>query len=135
MRTTDPVKVQTALDYLSKGSADPIEWLADPVNIALENEHGDLALFEYGIPGKQVYSGHYYFQSRGRQAIKAARDFLDELFNTCYNVNILMGLVPLDNRASRWITRQIGFTSYGHEALGEREYELFILTKKEFNNG
>lgn len=135
MRTTDVTKVTEAINFIGHGIVDPKEWLANPTNIALENEYGDIALFEYGLPNKQIYSGHYYFKSRGRQAIQSARDFLDELFNSCYNISIVLGLIPIQNRAARWITRQLGFTSYGLETLHDKEYELFILTKKEFNNG
>jgi len=136
LRIWDKVKVQAAFDGLLKeqGKVDAAEWLANPANIVLENDRGDLALFEYGFPTQKIYSGHYFFKSRGREAITAGRDFLDELFNSCYNISILMGLVPKDHRAARWITRQLGFTSYGKEEIAGKEYELFILTKKEFNN-
>lgn len=137
MRTWDATKIATAIDYLSKDtkSIDAIEWLSNPVNIALENKHGDIVLFEYGLLEHKVYSGHYFFKSRGRQAIQSARDFLDEIFNSCYNISILMGFTPLKHKAARWLTRQVGFTSYGIEEVHGKEYELFILTKKEFNNG
>lgn len=135
MRTWNALKIAPAIGFLSKDTADPIEWLADPVNIALENEQGDLALFEYGLPQKKIYSGHYFFKSRGKQAIVTARAFLDELFNSCYNIHVLMGLVPIENRAARWMSRRIGFTSHGNEEINGNEYELFILTKKEFNCG
>ena len=84
---------------------------------------------------KHIYSGHYYFKSRGRQAITAGKGFLDELFNTCYNIDVVMGMVPIGHKAARWMSRQLGFTSHGVEELRDKHYELFILTKKEFNNG
>lgn len=136
MRIWDAVKIDYAMNCLVDDNlVDPIEWLADPVNIALENDLGDIALFEYGLPHHKVYSGHYIFKSRGRKAIEAARLFLDEIFNSCYNINIVMGLTPVEYKAARWLTRQIGFTSYGIEELHNKDYELFILTKKEFENG
>lgn len=113
---------------------DPIDWLSNPINICFENDLGDIALFELAFQNKPFYSGHYYFKSRGREAINSAKGFLDELFNTCYNIDTLMGFVPLRRKAARWITRQIGFTSYGTEEIHDEEYEMFILTKKEFNN-
>lgn len=136
MRTWDAVKIAAAIKHFLKTEEkiDPIEWLSNPVNIALENEHGDLAVFEYGFPTKRIYSGHYFFRSRGKQAIKSGIDFLDELFNSCYNINILMGLVPIEHLAAKWMTRRLGFTSHGLEEIGGKEFELFILTKKEFNN-
>lgn len=134
MRIWDAVKIADAIAVIG-GQIDPIEWLANPTNIVLENEEGDLALFEYGLPNRKIYSGHYIFRSRGRQAISRARDFLDEIFNSCYNIPIMIGLVPVEHKAARWLTRRVGFTSYGIEEIHNKEYELFILTQKEFNNG
>lgn len=137
MRIWDAVKIDAAINTLLKDNeqVDAIDWLSDPVNIALENEQGDIALFEYGLPHKKIYSGHYIFKSRGKAAIQAARDFLDEIFNSCYNISIVMGLTPVEYRAAKWLTRRIGFTSYGIEEIRGKQYELFILTKKEFENG
>jgi hypothetical protein len=136
MRTYDATLIAPAVEFYLKANSDkvdPIEWLSNPDNIVLMNDHGDLALFEKGI--KDVYSGHYFFKSRGRQAINTGRDFLDELFNTCYNIDILMGLSPLDNLGARWMSRQLGFTSYGAVTYKDnKSYEMFIITKKEFNN-
>ena len=130
------MKIGLAIKHFlnTEEKVDPIEWLSDPTNIVLENESGDLALFEYGLPTKRVYSGHYFFKSRGKEAIKAAKSFLDELFNSCYNIGVLMGMVPIERREVKWLTRHLGFTSYGIEEACGNMYELFILTKKEFNN-
>ena len=135
MRIYDAAKVQPAIDHFlgPDNSVDAVEWLSHPEHIVLENDRGDLALFEYGFPTKKIYSGHYYFKSRGRQAIEAARGFLDELFNSCYNVHVLMGLVPVERKDVRWLTRRVGFSSHGFEEVHGKEYELFIITKKEFN--
>lgn len=134
-RTWDAQKIAEALMFLQKGqdNIDIVAWLADPKNIVLENADGDLALFEIGI--KNIYSGHYYFKCRGRKAIDVGKAFLDELFNTCYNINVVMGMVPIQHLGARWMSRRLGFTSYGAEHLNDKHYELFILTKKEFNNG
>lgn len=136
MRTWNALKIETAVTHFlgPDNKVDPIEWLSQPENIVLENDKGDLALFEYSFPIKKVYSGHYYFQSRGRSAIEAGRGFLDELFNSCYNINIVMGLSPLEHKGARWISKQLGFTSYGTEEYNDKQYELFIITKKEFND-
>lgn len=134
MRTTDPALVAPAIEFYNQNGkikVDPVEWIANPTNIVLTNDAGDLAIFEIGV--KNIYTGHYFFKSRGREALNAGRDFLDELFNTCYNIPILMGLVPLHNRAARWLSRQLGFTSYGAMQFQDNDYEMFILTKKEFN--
>lgn len=134
MRTTDPDLVAPAIEFYNKNmkvKVDPTVWISDPTNIVLTNDSGDLAIFEIGV--KNIYTGHYFFKSRGRAAMNAGRDFLDELFNTCYNIPILMGLVPLDNLGARWLSRQLGFTSYGAMQFQDKNYEMFIITKKEFN--
>lgn len=135
MRTWDVIKVEPAITHFlgPDNTVDPIDWVSQPENIVLENDKGDLALFEYSFPIKKVYSGHYYFKSRGRSAIQVARGFLDELFNSCYNIHVLMGFVPNDRKDARWLTKQVGFTSYGVDEINDKQYELFIITKKEFN--
>lgn len=136
MRTFDIDLIEPVYEFLSKDITDPMpfeDWMSNPHNIVLTNDQGDIALFEIGF--KNVYTGHYYFKSRGRQAITVARDFLDELFNTCYNINVLLGLTPVSKRHASWLSRQVGFKSYGFEELNGKQYEVFIITKREFNNG
>lgn len=134
MRTYNKAKIAEAInEFLEDTPVTAEEWLSDPTNIALENEAGDLALFEIGH--HNIYSGHYYFKSRGREAIKAAHGFLDEIFNSCYNIDVILGLTPITNRPARWLSRQVGFKSYGVVEGPKRHYEMFIITKKEFNNG
>ncbi len=133
-RTYDANLVAPAIKHFlnSEDLVDPIDWLSNPDNIVLINERGDMALFEKGV--KHIYSGHYFFKSRGRAAITAGREFLDELFNTCYNIHVLTGLVPITHLGARWLTRQLGFTSHGVvDYIDNKHYELFILTQKDFN--
>jgi len=133
MRTYDTEKVGSVIkDLLEKDTkVDPQEWLDKPTNIALTNDNGDIALFEIGF--SNIYTGHYHFKSRGRKAINVAREFLDELFNTCYNIDILLGLTPITNLPARWLSRQVGFKSHGVVEGPKRHYEMFIMTKREFN--
>lgn len=133
MRTYDATLIAEASSFFlkSEDKVDSVAWVSNLDNICLVNDQGDLALFEYG-PHKQLM-GHYFFKSRGRAAIQAATDFLDEIFNSCYNISVLTGLTPLDNPGARWLSRQIGFKSYGIVEYDNEPFELFILTKKEFN--
>jgi hypothetical protein len=133
-RSYDPDLIAPAIEFFLKSTTkvDPKEWIKNPDNIVLVNDSGDLALFEKGI--RDIYSGHYYFQSRGRKAIDSGKAFLDELFNTCYNIDILMGLTPLHNLPARWMSRRLGFASQGAITLNDKHYEMFILSKKEFNS-
>lgn len=134
MRVYDASLIAPAIRLFLKDnyeSVDPIEWISNPVNIVLQNDRGDLALFEPGI--KHIYTGHYYFKSRGRAAITAGHEFLDELFNTCYNMGVVTGLVPQEHLGAKWLSRRLGFTAHGDMELHGHHYELFILTKEEFN--
>ena len=133
MRIYDIGLVQEAINYIHPEGVDisAEEWLDTPTNIALINDSEDLALFEIGF--NDVYTGHYYFKSRGRKAIEAAKGFLDELFNTCYNINVILGLTPITNLPARWLSRQVGFKSHGVVQGPKRHYEMFIITKREFN--
>ena len=135
MRTYDTQLVQQVIEGLHDDGINisAEDWLKVPTNIALVNDNEDVALFEIGF--KDVYTGHYYFKSRGREAIKVARQFLDELFNTCYNIDVILGLTPISNLPARWLSRQVGFKSHGLVQGPKRHYEMFIITKKEFNNG
>lgn len=134
-RTYNSEKINEAIESLLDNDEHVTaeEWLSDPTNIALENDRGDIALFEIGL--KNIYSGHYFFKSRGRKAINAAKEFLDEIFNTCYNIEVIIGLTPITNLPARWLSRQVGFKSQGIVQGPKRHYEMFIMTKREFNNG
>ncbi len=131
-RTYDANLIAPAIKFFlgTEDKIDPIEWISKPTNIALVNDNGDVSLFELDV--NNVYNGHYYFQSRGKKALLAAREFLDTAFNSCYNIPLIMGLTDLTHLGARWLSRQIGFKSYG-VVKADKPYEMFILTKKEFN--
>lgn len=109
---------------------DPIEWISDKKNIVLINDKGDMGLFEPAV--RQYYSAHYYFKSRGRDAINSALEILDVIFHTCYNIPVMTGLVPEHRRDVKLTTRRLGFTSYGTIHCDGKPYELFILRKEDF---
>lgn len=131
MRTFNAHLVYTAVKDITKGEPtfDCVGWIAHPLNIALTNTDGDIALFEVERPG--YMSGHYHFNSRGRSAITAGKSFLDEVFNPCYNVEVIRGLTPLENLGARWMSRQLGFTSYGAVKTDLGPHEIFILHRKD----
>lgn len=107
------------------------EWCSNTDNIALTNDKDDFALFENEYPG--AYTGHYFFNSRGKEAVKAAEEFLLEAF-TNYPIEVIRGLTPADKLGAKWLSRRLGFTSYGTVETIVGDCELFILTKDEFNN-
>jgi hypothetical protein len=133
MRIWDAVKISNAVKLFlkSENKVDVIEWLSNPDNIVLENDKGDIALFEKGV--KNYYSGHYYFKSRGKEAKESGKELLDELFNTCYNIHMVLGMVPITHLGARWMSKALRFKSYGVIKHDGEWFELFILTKKEFN--
>lgn len=109
----------------------PEFWIYDTRNVALTNEHGDIALFEWEQSG--LMSGHYFFKSRGRQAVNAAKAFLNELFtNEEFGVIIVRGLTPLQKLGARWMNKQLKFKSYGVVNTVAGPCELVILTKQEW---
>lgn len=105
----------------------PEEWIGQDRNIALLDD-GDLALFEEESPG--IYYGHYFFVSRGRAARVKGNRFLDELF-TNHGAEIVKGLTPVENLGAKWMSRQLGFKSFGVVTPENIPCELFILSKRD----
>ncbi len=113
---------------LTEVIVDMSDWVADDRNIALE-ENEDYGVFEYFLPG--VYTGHYFFNSRGSKARARAIRMLDEVFQN-YGVQLIRGLTPVHHRGALWMNRQLGFTSYGVVETIAGPHELFILPKEDF---
>lgn len=134
MRTYDVNIVTDATDQFAENIYGfiPEEWLANDDNVALTNEHGDVSLFEREMPG--VVTGHYFFHSRGRDAITAAEQMLREAFTGDYDIKLIRGLTPLKTLGARWLSRQLGFSSYGVVETTVGCCELVILTKQEWEN-
>ena len=103
----------------------PREWFDDPGNTALIDENENLFLLE----GEEVPSLHYFFKSRGRDAVRAAKAFLAYYFDG--GGRAVKGLTPVDKKGARWLSRQIGGKSYGIVYTIHGDFELFILTKEE----
>lgn len=114
-------------------------WFNRPGNVMFSSgENVGLATYEY--PG--VYSLHWYFTVRGRDAINLGKAMIVKLFKD-YGAETVRGFVREDLKASRWAARQLGLKSYGVITFADNEpNELFIATKddylnqlKECNNG
>jgi hypothetical protein len=96
-------------------------------------EHGDDAgCFIEKYPG--VWESHYLCTSRGRDAFTSTHNVLREFFNN-EDAAVITGAISKENRAARLFTRKVGFTSLGFITYPEGDYELFILTKKDYLNG
>jgi hypothetical protein len=105
------------------------EWVSNPNNVMLRDGHDASAstgIFAYEYPG--LYTGHYFFRVRGREAIDLAKRMLGEMFEN-YGAKAIRGLTKTDNRPALWITRQLGFKSCGLIVTKNGEHELFVKTK------
>lgn len=132
MRTEDPIALRKTMEpHLPIEGFTPEGWLSNEENHCLTNGDGDFGLFELIKPG--VYYGHYFFKSRGKEAVKVSKEFLEEAFGEF--AEVIVGLTPSNNKAAKWMSRHIGFTSHGEIETDQGPHELFILTKKEYENG
>lgn len=107
-------------------------WVRNHNHVMLvDGDNIGLATFEY--PG--LYTVHWFYTVRGREAIKLARRMLDVMF-TEYGAQAIRGITAKDLKAARWLAKQVGLTSYG-EYVGwdGQAYEIQCITKQEFYNG
>lgn len=131
-RTYSVEDVEEAIEpYKEDLAGEPVrEWLHGSLNIALRNTKGDVSLFEYRQPG--VFTGHYFFKSRGKEAIESAEDMLHEIFSEVYDCNCIVGMTPLDKKGAVWMSRHLGFKNMGDADIGGRTHRVFVMTKKDF---
>lgn len=106
------------------------DFVDDDENFAFTNDNYDVSLFQMQRRG--VYCGHYFFHSRGRAAVKAAKEMLREAFETG-NIEVIEGITPLQKLGARWMNKQLGFKSYGVSQTKAGPCELVILTKDEWS--
>lgn len=138
-RVTDPAVLTEELAPYKDTIGDEFEaneWLGNDRNIAL-TDNNSFGLFQYEIPG--VYTGHYFFSNnvRGKEAKRLATEMLIIAFRD-YGIRVIRGLTPVKNKKARWMTRQLGFKSFGILDISDDTCELFILTRDDFigkNNG
>ncbi len=108
-------------------------WLEDTDNVAFSDGRGNVSLFTWESPG--VYSGHYYYlNARGEEAYGLAKEALYRIFNY-HDAKLLFGLIPKGHKGSTNLTKRLGFESHGDVEGYGQEMELFILTKKDYENG
>lgn len=108
----------------------PEEWLDNQLNIALTDGNGNYGLFEYEQKG--IYTGHYFYPTaRGKNAKNLAKEMIEAIF-TKYDGHLIRGLTPTHKRHAQWMSRQLGFTSYGVVETPVDDCEIFILTKEEW---
>lgn len=126
MRTFDTSYIKDILPYLPIEGFEPLSFILDTDNIVLTNG-SDYAVFEYTTFG--VYTGHYFFRSRGRPAVEAGEKFLYELFNE-YEVSMVIGYTPIEHKSAKWMNRQLGFRAGPVVNTPAGECQLFTLIKE-----
>jgi hypothetical protein len=111
------------------GDVTPEQWLSYPKNM-MYREGDSVALATYEYPG--MYTLHWFFKVRGREALNLARKMLTIFFKES-DAKAIRGLTRKDLKQACWAARQLGMTSWGDIQINDDRYELFTLTKDEFN--
>ena len=135
MRTFDLKSILKATGQYSETieGFNPEEWIKNPLNIALKNEQGDIALFENQHGLSNTVCGHYFFFSRGKEAVKAAQDFLEEVFTTTY-IEVITGLTPVDHKGALWMNRRLGFKDHGQVETVTGPCRFVFLSKEQWKD-
>lgn len=135
MRTYDVEKVKTAVSQYAAEIVgfDPEEWLANEKNIALINNNDDVALFENQADLFDTVCGHYFFFSRGKEAVKTAQEFLLEVFANTY-IDTIIGLTPITHKGALWLNRKLGFQEHGEVSTSVGPCRFVMLTKEQWKD-
>jgi hypothetical protein len=110
----------------------PVEWLSNLNNVALTNKNKDIALFERVAAAPSAVYGHYFFWSRGKDAVKASEEFLKEIFRGDYGVEIIVGLTPTTHKGALWLNQRLGFKKIEVVPSIVGDLQMVMLTKKEW---
>lgn len=101
-------------------------------NNVILTDGDNYSVFLYEKPG--IYSGHVFFRSRGKEAIRVGKEMLGHFFSN-YFVETILGLTPSDKRHVLFFNKKLGFKEYGEIETPVGLCELLILTKQEFKYG
>lgn len=135
MRTFDVDLVSKAVSQYGKVTGFyPEEWLQDKNNVALTNDNEDVALFQRTEEGLSSVYGHYFFWSRGKKAVKAAKEFLVEIFTGPYNVEVIIGLTPVEHKGAVWMNKQLGFKTVAVMPSIHGDMNMVLLNKSEWSD-
>lgn len=107
-------------------------WLDNEDNMAFLNREGSLGMLEFSSKG--LYDSHHFHDQavRGRKALRASKDMISFAFNTHPEIEIMRGRTPLNRQDARWAARKLGFKSLGVLPELTPACELFILTRKDY---
>lgn len=134
MRTFDHFLITKAVSQYADEIVDfdPRVWTEDQSNVALTNDNEDIALFQRQELNPIAVFGHYFFWSRGKEAVKAAKDFLREVFTQDYGIEVIMGLTPVTHKGALWLNKQLGFTNLEIVPSHVGDLQMVTLTKKDW---
>jgi hypothetical protein len=128
-RIFDPKIIFEKTDGWNYGGFDPTEWVFNPYNVALLTDDKDLNMFQWFKPG--VYFGHYFYDSRGKDAVRTALNTRDYFF-THYPVTSIVGFTPVSQKGAMWLTKRIGFSQYGEIDSDKGPEVVSVLTRDEW---
>lgn len=130
MRTFDTSLITKATQQYSKEivGLNVEEWVKNELNIALTNDNGDVAMFESQPFFPDIVFGHYFFFSRGKDAVKASHKFLKELFINYYPIGII-GFTPEEHKGALWLNRHLGFKDHGRVDTIIGPCRFVVMTK------
>ncbi len=102
-------------------------WLSTPGNVAiLLPVKDDITLFDY--EGDGIYEVHFLFQSRGKEALRSAREAITRIFDE-HGASMIFGMAPECRPDVRLFARWLGMKSRGLRYTVHGFCELFILPK------
>lgn len=128
-RTNNPTLIAMATKGHHGDDFIPEVWAEDGRNIALVTDKGDINLFQYQAEG--TYVGHFFYISRGKNAVRVANDMLDAIFKYD-DVQVILGLTPVDKLGAKWLARKIGFKSHGEIDTPPGRCELFVMSRSDY---
>lgn len=106
------------------------DWLSGNNIMYVEGDSVGLLSFEY--PG--FYTGHWFFQVRGREALNLATEMLNDLFKN-YDAKVVRGITPIYNQKAIRAAKLLGFKSHGIVSYPDGDCELLTLTKEDLKHG
>ncbi len=133
IRVYDPEVVRQALLLypFEEIECDVEECLLNDEAIILSDGEGSLGIFEAFLP--YIYTGHYFFKVRGRDAKELAIQMLQIIFGH-YEARAVRGLTPRKHKAAHWMTRHLGFKAYGEIETKIGPCTIYVMTRDEFNS-
>lgn len=137
MRTFDSNIINKAVSQYAEEITgfDPDDWTKNVWNVALTNDNEDVALFQRTDESLSSFYGHYFFWSRGKQAVEAGKKFLEEFFTGPYGATTIIGLTPVSHKGALWMNKQLGFKEVDILPSIVGDLQMVLLNKTEWSDG